>query len=89
MIQKTQLLTQRDIREQLTPLHDENFLNNALEAIEDANVGLMTREQRQERAKQNREQHIDLKRFVIEDSIFENKHRRAQMLNDTLNQSGA
>ena len=89
MIQKTQLLTQRDIREQLTPLHDENFLNNALEAIEDANVGLMTREQRQERAKQNREHHIDLKRFVIEDSIFENKHRRAQMLNDTLNRSGA
>lgn len=51
VIQKTQLLTQRDIREQLTPLHDENFLNNALEAIEDANIGLMTKEQKLERAK--------------------------------------
>jgi len=37
-------LTYRDIREDLTPHHDDYFLHAALEAIEDANIGLMSYE---------------------------------------------
>jgi len=80
-IQSVPRLTSIDIREKLTPFTDEQHLEVALTALEEANLSTVSAFEQQSALIGQR--NINLKQFVIEDSIFSNqpKSRAAAVAN--------